>query len=336
MSTQERATLSLQGIRRCRENYYVSWVLCALARPWFLAARFIQERIRQRVRRNGVSVPLPNEKRLKLVKDAGVGFASAIYWNGFDSYEPSTSKTLRFFFDRVTSFVDVGANIGFYSLLAGLWNPRLRITAFEPVPETFQHLEANILANRLGNRISSFQMALSDRTGVSTFYLPPSAGTIDCEMTGTLVSNGWQSRKQSRQLEVRTTTFDDFEKDHPLKLELVKIDVEDFEASVLRGMRRTISRDKPFIVCEILPRQHGNRETLEIIESLGYTVYWIAASGYIQVSTMDFNRGTSLDFLLSPVSAGRQIVDDLEHFWQRREIRVGEMGSASLTPRSRR
>jgi len=133
----------------------VSWVLAGLARPCFLATRFLQEEIQRKVRKNGVSVPLPNGKQLKLAKDAGVGFASALYWNGFDSYEPPTSKTLRFFFERVTTFVDVGANIGFYSLLAALWNPALRILAFEPVPEIFQHLEANILTNGLRYRIFS-------------------------------------------------------------------------------------------------------------------------------------------------------------------------------------
>jgi FkbM family methyltransferase len=329
MSTQEQANVGLQEMKRWREKYYVSLVLSGLARPCFLAARFLEELIRRKVRRNGVSVLLPNEKRLELVRDAGIGFASALYWNGFDSYEPPTSKTLRFFFDRVSTFVDVGANIGFYSLLAGLWNSGVRIMAFEPVPEIFQHLEANILANQLGSRISSYQMALSDRTGTSTFYLPIGGASMDCEMTGTLVSDGWQSRKQSRRLEVITSTFDDFEKDHPVKLELVKIDVEDFEASVLKGMQATIRRDKPFIVCEILPRQHGNLETLQIVESLGYTAYWITPSGYIQISRLDFDRGTLLDFLLSPVLADREVVDDLEHLWQLRANQVsGLVGDA--------
>jgi len=157
-------------------------------------------------------------------------------------------------------------------------------------------------------------------------------------MTGTLVGNSWQSRKQSRQLQVRTSDFDDFEKDHPLKLDLVKIDVEDFEASVLSGMQAIIQWDRPFIVCEILTREHGNWGTLKIIESLGYTPYWITPSGYIRVSRLDFQRGTLLDFLLSPVFADKEIVDDLGELWGLRASQAparlpSEMQDASPPPR---
>lgn len=306
----------LQGVRRWREKYYPSLFLSNLARPCFLAARVVEEQIRRKVRRNGVSVELPNGRRLKLARDAGIGFASGLYWNGFENYEPPTSRTLRFFFERVKTFVDVGANIGFYSLLAGHWNPHLRVVAFEPVPDIFAHLEANIRENNLSDRVSVFQIALSDSTGTATFYLPPSDGTAECEMTGTLVDNGWQRRKQSAEIGVRTSRFDDFERENPLKADLIKIDVEDFESAVLGGMRATIERDRPFIVCEILPREHGNRETLIVIESLGYTPYWITPSGYVKVSRLEFDRRGSLDFLLSPVAGNMEIVDDVEKLWK--------------------
>jgi FkbM family methyltransferase len=305
----------LQGIKRWREKYYPSLFLSSVARPFFLAARLVEEQIRRKVRKNGVSLALPNGRRLNLARNAGVSFASGLYWNGFENYEPATSRTLRFFFERVSTFVDVGANIGFYSLLAGHWNPGLRVLAFEPVPEIFAQLEANIRANGLEGRVTAYELALSDATGSATFYLPPSDATADCEMTGTLVDDGWQHRKQSPQIEVRTSRFDDLEREHPVKVDLIKIDVEDFEAAALLGMQATIQRDRPFIVCEILPREHGNRETLKVIQSFGYTPYWITPSGYIKVSRLDFDRRGALDFLLSPVASNMEVVDDVEKLW---------------------
>ncbi len=51
-------------------------------------------------------------------RDAGVGLASLLFWHGVDGYKRETSETLRFFFSRSATFVDVGANCGIYSLLA--------------------------------------------------------------------------------------------------------------------------------------------------------------------------------------------------------------------------
>jgi len=118
---------------------------------------------------------------------------------------------------------------------------------------------------------------------------------------------------------VETTCFDDFERTHPMKVDLVKIDVEDFEAGVLAGMERTIRRDRPFIVCEILPREHRNERTREVVESLGYSPYWITPFGYIRASHFDFERRFSQDFLLSPVSPPSEVITNLESFWALRD-----------------
>ena len=318
-----------RAVKRWRERYYPSLLLSSIARPWFMAARLVEEQIRLKVRRNGVAVALPNGSRLRLARNAGVGFATGLYWNGFENYEPATSRTLRFFFERISTFVDVGANIGFYSLLAGHWNPQLHVVAFEPVPHIFHQLEANIRANKLSNRVTPFQIALSDKTGTDIFYLPPSDASHECEMTGTLVANGWQRRKRSAEIEVRTSRFDDFEREHPMKVDLIKIDVEDHEAAVLRGMQGVLKRDRPFVVCEILPREHGNRETLQVLKDIGYTPYWITPTGYIKVSRLDFERRGSLDFLLSPVASELEVVDDVEKLW----TLYGEHFSAPQTAR---
>jgi hypothetical protein len=51
-----------------------------------------------------------------------------------------------------------------------------------------------------------------------------------------------------------------------------------------------------------------------MVDSLGYTPYWITPSGYIRVSHFDFHR-QSTDFLLSPVSVPNEVVTDLEVLW---------------------
>ena len=243
-----------------------------------------------------------------------------LFWLGLDGFEPETSRTLRFFFERAATFIDVGANCGLYSVLSALWNPDLEVVAFEPVPSIFDGLKKNILLNQLEGRVRCENMALSGESGRATLFLPRSE-TLDIESTGTLVSDSWQSRKGSPRIEVETVRFDEYEARHPMHVDVVKIDVEDFEADVLEGMRGIICRDRPFIVCEILPRPHGNQRTQEIVAALNYQPYWITSAGYIKVPRFDFGRGKFTDFLLSPVSTPEVVLDKLDVLWDLKQRR---------------
>ena len=313
------AMIGRQLLKRLRENYYAGNTLAAIARPLNYFSQRLSCEIKRKIKKNGVAIELPNGRTLRIARDAGVGVASLLFWSGLNGFEPYTCRTLRFFFERSATFVDVGANYGYYSILGALWNPVLQVASFEPVPRIYQGLSRNIALNGIAERVTAHRVALSDCTGTATFFLPRGEDS-DCESTGTLVADSWQSRKHSPSFEVETIRFDDFERSHPMKVDLVKIDVEDFEAGVLRGMRETISRDRPFIVCEILQRAHKNQKTREIVEALGYTPYWIASSGcYVRVSHFDFQRESSTDFLLSPVSVSDEVVTNLEVLWAKRQ-----------------
>ncbi len=305
----------IRRIKRLRERYLFSLFLSWLAKPFHRLCSNAASQIKSKVRRNSVSIRLPNGSQMKVARDAGIWLASLLFWDGLDGYEKETSRTLRFFFPRADTFVDVGANFGLYSILGALWNPNLLVVAFEPLSAIYRGLKKNVAINGLEARVACENLALANYSGPAVLYLPKSEGK-DPEATGTLSSGGWQVRQQSPQVEVEALTFDDYESSHPMKVDLIKIDVEDFEASVLAGMRRVILRDRPFIICEVLPRlnEHKNQSTVEVIQSLGYFAYWITSSGYIRVNGFDFQR-SSTDFLLSPVNVPGEVVTDLEIFW---------------------
>jgi FkbM family methyltransferase len=297
------------ALRSWRENYYLSKLLTFVASPAYSTAKFLSSQIPRKIKNNGAIIALPNGRSLRFAKDSGIGIGSSVYWLGLDGYEPATARTLRSFFPKVTTFVDVGANCGLYSLLAALTNPKIHVFAFEPEPGIYRNLSENVKLNGLGSQISTFQTALSDQTGKAEFYLPPATGR-EKETTGTIAENSWQARKEHTTLSVDTLRLDDFNSPELRRVELIKIDVEDAEAKVLCGMTTTILRDKPLIVCEILPRAHRNERTLQIIQELGYTPYWITSAGYIRVGSFDFERGESQDFLLSPRQARNEIVQN--------------------------
>ncbi len=300
------------ALKRWRENYVPSLLLSALAKPLWFACHQLGNQLQTKVVRNGVTIQLPNGKKMTIGRDAGIGLASLLFWRGLDGYEPETSAALRYFFARSSTFLDVGANCGFYSILAALWNPAIKVIAFEPFQPIYERLSKNVDLNHLDTRILCENIALSSRSGSASFNIPPAEGT-DFATTGTLATNSWQVRKSSPTVQVETIRFDEYEQRHPMHVDLIKIDVEDFEADVLEGMSATIQRDRPFIICEILERsgEHSNERTRAIIRELNYTPYWITRSGYVRVSRFDFRRKDSQDFILSPVSTNHEIIDDL-------------------------
>jgi FkbM family methyltransferase len=312
-------------LKRWRDNYYLSQLLAYSSKPLRHISAGAARQIEQKVRKNGVTLRLPNGKRLRIGRNSGIGIASLLFWHGLDGFEPETSRTLRFFFERAATFIDVGANCGLYSMMGSLWNPNLKVVAFEPVPAIFDGLKKNLALNHLEGRVRCENLALSNETGRRTFFLPKGEG-LDIESTGTLSSDSWQARKESPRIEVETVRFDEYESRHSMRVDLMKIDVEDFEADVLEGMQEIITRDRPFIVCEILPRLHGNQRTHKIIESLSYQPYWITPAGYVRVSRFDFGRGNFTDFVLSPVSTSDIVLDNLEVLWELQRPKAKRVG----------
>ena len=312
--------VAARALKRWREDYYCSRFLTGVARPIHSVCSRLASEIQKKVRRNGLAIQLPNGQVMRIARNSGIALASTLFWHGLEGYEHKTSETLRFFFTRSATFIDVGANYGFYSMLSAFWNPNIRVVAFEPLMPIYEGLRNNIALNQLDTRVVCENLALANQNGRSTLYVPPAEGK-DYETTGTLAINSWQVRHGSPGYPVETIRFDDYETRHTMKVDLVKIDVEDFEGDVLAGMQQIIRRDRPFIVCEILPRnrEHRNERTRQVVESLHYEPYWITPSGYIRVSRFDFERNQDRDFLLSPVSVPGEIVTDLMTLWEQKQ-----------------
>lgn len=134
--------------------------------------------------------------------------------------------------------VDIGANIGFYSLLSGKRVGELgRVIAFEPEQLNFSLLVQSIEANGLKN-VSSQRMALADKEGITTLFIsPPShpeAHSIVQQRAGGVI-------------EVPCTTLDRIKDQTGNRIDLVKIHVG-AEHKILSGGLRMIRSDKPKIV----------------------------------------------------------------------------------------
>lgn len=144
-----------------------------------------------------------------------------------DVHEPSETERIRAALPRGGTFVDIGANIGYYSVLAAtIAGTEGRVYAFEPEPENFATLERNIALNRLDN-VVAVQAACSDRAGEMVLHLDPeNAGGHHLHDAG----EGGDRRT------IRALTLDDYFRDHKGSIDLIKMDIQGHEPAALRGM----------------------------------------------------------------------------------------------------
>ena len=148
-------------------------------------------------------------------------------WDGLRSWERSTVEYVAGIGDAVRGFWDVGAHTGVYALLVAAVNPAARIRAFEPNPAVTPMLLGNLAANGLPHDIL-VPAALSDVTGVAHLEVPGDVTAAHVAADG---------------IAIRTVRGDDVDDGSPV--DLVKIDVEDHELAVLRGMTGLLRRCRP-------------------------------------------------------------------------------------------
>jgi FkbM family methyltransferase len=180
-------------------------------------------------------------------------------------------------------FLDVGANVGYYSLVASqLVGPGM-VHAFEPIPENRGVLRETVERNGIGN-IVICPMAVGNSRGTIGLYV----GAED------LGNSGWASivpaQRRRSVVFVNTVTLDAYIAAQGIqRVRLVKIDVEGSEPGVIAGMARLIDGDAaPDILCEVNPWLLGQQglDSTSITKPLaaaGYEIYRLGASANMPV-----------------------------------------------------
>jgi FkbM family methyltransferase len=213
-----------------------------------------------------VSVATGHTKPLRLthLDDSYLGFQ--LFWRGLDYYEPITRLLLSQLLRPGTTFLDIGAHHGFFSLTSALLLDAIRVVAFEPNPENFHILQANVHANELANVVCE-PLAISDQDGTARLYLTAS------DMSASLMQ-GFQSQdtQQIATVEVQAITLDHYAQSRHLDAPLViKVDIEGHEAAFMRGAMDTIRKCKPDIILEVVEEQDPN--WIQALKALGYRFY---------------------------------------------------------------
>jgi FkbM family methyltransferase len=183
-----------------------------------------------------------------------------VYLSG--RYEPETQAALAYYLKPGGVMYDLGASIGFFSLLGGkIVGPGGRVYSVEPAPHAWEVLNKQIAVNGF-HWITPLQECLADRRQEVTFAITGNAYGSSIVETE---HKEWPTTKMI------TTTVDELVYGRSfIPPTLMKIDVEDKEGEVLLGADRTIRECKPLIICECHSSKSG-KDVRSLLMSRGYT-----------------------------------------------------------------
>jgi FkbM family methyltransferase len=177
---------------------------------------------------NPYPVIYPFTEFSKLIIQRGMTGATGNIYCGLHEYHDMAF--LLHLLRKEDSFVDIGANIGSYTILAS-GHVGATTFSFEPVPSTFAHLVGNISINRIQEKATAYNIALGSSRGNIGF----NTGSLD-------TMHHVAEKNEPVTLNVPVEILDDVMRNKQVPL-LLKIDVEGFETEVINGAMQTLQQE---------------------------------------------------------------------------------------------
>lgn len=206
----------------------------------------------------------------------------------FGNYEVQDTKML---FDLVRcaageaplTFLDIGANFGWYALTMAKLFPAAVVHAFEPLPATFQNLAKNLEANAFTN-MWIHNIGFMAQAGDQVFYFDP-------QISGRASARNLVEDPSALPVTCAVGRLDDFVRVHQLSPDFIKVDVEGAELAVFQGSLETLRTHRPVILTEMLRKwaqrfgYHPN-EVMGLLAALGYRCFFVEQGKLVELPEM--------------------------------------------------
>ena len=247
------------------------------------------------------------DKGVKMICPPGDHRVAPIETLNFLEYEPADSAMIFRLVPSDACVMDVGANMGWYSINIAKTYPSCKVHAFEPIPKTYSYLEQNIKLNQLKNVIS-YPFGLSSERKDLTFYFYP-------EGSGNASAANLSGRTDAELITCHVERLDDFVNANNLQVDFIKCDVEGAELFVFQGAEETLRKDKPIVFTEMLRKwaakfnYHPNR-IITLFSLLGYRCFYVDQSSLRELCEMT-DETTETNFFFLHSEKHRQLLDGL-------------------------
>lgn len=175
------------------------------------------------------------------------------FWMTWEDFEKEIFYELKKIIRKKITFIDVGANIGRYTLFAA--NKNWKVCSFEPIENNLLVLKDNVKINNLQKYVKINNFGLGNRNETKKIYFEKHKhGEASIKF----------KKKSSISEDILIKKLDSIKIPRSKKY-ILKIDVEGFEFEVLQGAKEFIRNNKPLIIIEI-----WNRKTENLLKNLNY------------------------------------------------------------------
>lgn len=225
-----------------------------------------------------VESKLPNGKILKLNSKGDDWVSNQVFWRGWQGYETETVPLFYKLAEKSVVTLDVGAYVGFFTLLAAHANPQARVFAFEPMPAIYQRLAQHIELNNLQNVTTTFGAVGSEEGEAEFFHVEG----FDLPTSSSLSFEFVKNTEHITSTKVKVFQLDKFAQENDIeKIDLMKVDTETTEPDVLIGAKNLLTKHQPDIFCEVLAGRAEGGKLKEILAPFGYKFYLLTPEGAI-------------------------------------------------------
>jgi len=247
--------------------------------------------------RDGAIVMTSRKYGIKMQCPEGDHRVAPIESLNFQSYEEKDASMILKLVPNQSVVLDVGANMGWYSLLIACHVKGCQIHAFEPIPKTYSFLLKNIALNQVSN-ITAHHFGLSNEPKDLTFYFYP-------EGSGNASSENLSERIDAELVTCRVEKLDDFVNTNNLHVDFIKCDIEGAELFAFQGATETLKRDQPIVFTEMLRKwaakfnYHPN-EIISLFSSFGYQCFYAEGKALKLITEMTDETLETNFFFLHP------------------------------------
>ena len=183
-----------------------------------------------------------------------------ILWYGY--YEKENILFWEKLINPDSVVIDIGANIGYYTLIAAKKASEGHVHSFEPVTFNYDALQKNIKLNNLKN-ITANNAGISTKEGLDMYYI---SSKENIGMSGLKPAENFSGKMEEK----TTLTLDNYVAINNLtKIDFIKIDIEGNELNALRGMQNVLQKNHPVLFIELL-NEHLTKFDTTVKDVYGY------------------------------------------------------------------
>jgi FkbM family methyltransferase len=250
-----------------------------------------------------ISIDLGDGKQMRLSGNPTSNLLRVLFWHGIEGFEYDEYKVFKVLVSRVSTFLDIGSNLGYYSIVGKKFNPNLNVTAFEPLPAAYKFLKQNILLNNLD--ITAVPIALSNENGTATFHIRHNSkfNNFEDQLPGDSSLNSSMSQTSNwSKIIVNTQTLDSFFQsslDKQKTIDFIKIDTEAAEHLTLKGATLILKNHRPIIMIELIKGKIES-EIDAIFSDLRYGYYKTTSKGLLKMYNLNLEKAKE-DYFFIPI-----------------------------------